>query len=85
MFNPSLSRLLDTLDQRIIFVIESQSPGTINNPSLDMSSKVHLYNIIIFQNRVVPTIWRPMSCNMVPAATGRVEQVRLHAARYQKQ
>merc|ERR1719394_694746 len=47
MFYSSLSGLLDTLDQRIIFVIESQSPGTINDPSLDMSSKVHLYNITI--------------------------------------
>merc|ERR1719422_1030589 len=53
MFYPSLSGLLDTLNQRIIFVIESQSPGTINNPSLDMSSKVHLYNIIIFLPHVL--------------------------------
>merc|ERR1719232_2348612 len=69
MFYPSLSGFLHTLDQRIIFFIESQSPGAINDPSLDMSSKVHRYNIIIFQSRVVPAIWRPMSCNMVPAAT----------------
>merc|ERR1719270_2716525 len=74
MFNPSLSGFLDTLDQSIIFVIESQSPGTINDPSLDMSSKVHLDHIIVFQNRIVPAIWRPMSCNMVPAATRRKSQ-----------
>ena len=67
--NTSLCGLLDALHQRVVLFVEGESPRTVYDPALDVSSKVHLDDVVVLEDGVVPGVGSVVSGDVVEGAT----------------
>eukprot|EP00354_Favella_ehrenbergii_P008059 CAMPEP_0170459604 /NCGR_PEP_ID=MMETSP0123-20130129/6238_1 /TAXON_ID=182087 /ORGANISM="Favella ehrenbergii, Strain Fehren 1" /LENGTH=274 /DNA_ID=CAMNT_0010724247 /DNA_START=539 /DNA_END=1364 /DNA_ORIENTATION=+ len=78
--NTSLSRLLDSLNQRVVAWVESHSEGAIGHQTLDMRAIINLHYIVLTQNSLVTDIGRPMGRAMIETGTSREGNASVEAA-----
>mmetsp|Transcript_14248 Transcript_14248/g.21695 ORF Transcript_14248/g.21695 Transcript_14248/m.21695 type:complete len:273 (+) Transcript_14248:270-1088(+) len=55
----------DCLQERIILWIETHRPGTVNDTSFDLNSKINLHDIVVCQDGIITGIGCVMSRHMV--------------------
>ena len=70
-FDSFICCFFGSCEQRIKHGIESNSEGTINNMSIDLSTEVNFHNIIIAEHSVITWVRSVVSSTIVDTATCR--------------
>ena len=65
LFYAGICCILHCLKKVIIHRIKSYCECSINNPSIDMSSKIDFHDIIFSKDTIISWIWGVMSCAVI--------------------
>ena len=59
----------DALEQLVIFFVEGQGEGAVDDPAVDMSAKINLADVVVVEHRVVSIVWRVVGSTVVDGAS----------------
>lgn len=66
----SVSSILSSQEQVIILLFKSNSEGTVNNASFDLSAKVYFADVVLLNDGIVSVVGGVVGCHVVEGTAG---------------